>query len=84
MTYAVGGRQYVVTVDGGHGAFGTRLGDYVWAYAWQTIPDLCLAGLGIWRPRSFANTGRRNDFAMIGRRRSERHPANGTIGRAEL
>ncbi|MGJ5175413.1 hypothetical protein ACQR16_04100 [Bradyrhizobium oligotrophicum] len=27
------GRQYVVTVDGGHGSFGTRLGDYVRAYA---------------------------------------------------
>jgi quinoprotein glucose dehydrogenase len=33
MTYAVDGRQYVVTVDGGHGSFGTRLGDYVRAYA---------------------------------------------------
>ncbi|MDD1518933.1 hypothetical protein DCG74_19205 [Bradyrhizobium sp. WBAH42] len=26
-------RQYVVTVDGGHGSFGTRLGDCVRAYA---------------------------------------------------
>lgn len=33
MTYEAGGRQYVVTVDGGHGSFGTRLGDYVRAYA---------------------------------------------------
>jgi quinoprotein glucose dehydrogenase len=33
MTYSVNGRQYVVTVDGGHGSFGTRLGDYVRAYA---------------------------------------------------
>jgi quinoprotein glucose dehydrogenase len=33
MTYAVDGRQYVVTVDGGHGSLGTRLGDYVRAYA---------------------------------------------------
>jgi quinoprotein glucose dehydrogenase len=33
MTYAVDGRQYVVTVDGGHGSFGTKLGDYVRAYA---------------------------------------------------
>lgn len=33
MTYAVNGRQYVVTVDGGHGSFGTKLGDYVRAYA---------------------------------------------------
>jgi quinoprotein glucose dehydrogenase len=33
MTYEVSGKQYVVTVDGGHGSFGTRLGDYVRAYA---------------------------------------------------
>lgn len=33
MTYEEGGRQYVVTVDGGHGSFGTKLGDYVRAYA---------------------------------------------------
>ncbi|MDU6835930.1 MAG: membrane-bound PQQ-dependent dehydrogenase, glucose/quinate/shikimate family, partial [Bradyrhizobium sp.] len=33
MTYEAGGRQYIVTVDGGHGSFGTRLGDYVRAYA---------------------------------------------------
>ncbi len=33
MTYEVNGRQYVVTVDGGHGSFGTKLGDYVRAYA---------------------------------------------------
>ncbi|WP_315806756.1 MULTISPECIES: glucose/quinate/shikimate family membrane-bound PQQ-dependent dehydrogenase [unclassified Bradyrhizobium] len=33
MTYEAGGRQYVVTVDGGHGSFGTKLGDYVRAYA---------------------------------------------------
>jgi quinoprotein glucose dehydrogenase len=33
MTYAVGGRQYIVTVDGGHGSFGTKLGDYIRAYA---------------------------------------------------
>lgn len=33
MTYMQNGRQYVVTVDGGHGSFGTRLGDYVRAYA---------------------------------------------------
>lgn len=26
-------KQYVVTVDGGHGSFGTKLGDYVRAYA---------------------------------------------------
>jgi quinoprotein glucose dehydrogenase len=32
MTYEVGGRQYVVTVDGGHGSFGTKQGDYVRAY----------------------------------------------------
>ncbi|MGY4625630.1 membrane-bound PQQ-dependent dehydrogenase, glucose/quinate/shikimate family [Bradyrhizobium sp. USDA 4486] len=33
MTYEAGGKQYVVTVDGGHGSFGTKLGDYVRAYA---------------------------------------------------
>jgi quinoprotein glucose dehydrogenase len=33
MTYAVNGKQYVVTVDGGHGSFGTKLGDYIRAYA---------------------------------------------------
>lgn len=33
MTYAVNGRQYVVIAAGGHGSFGTQLGDYVIAYA---------------------------------------------------
>jgi quinoprotein glucose dehydrogenase len=32
MSYEVDGRQYVVTVDGGHGSFGTKEGDYVRAY----------------------------------------------------
>lgn len=32
MTYAVDGKQYVVTADGGHGSFGTKLGDYIVAY----------------------------------------------------
>lgn len=36
MTYEVNGKQFVVTVDGGHGSFGTKLGDYVRAYA---LPD---------------------------------------------
>ena len=36
MTYEANGHQYVVTVDGGHGSFGTREGDYVVAYA---LPD---------------------------------------------
>jgi quinoprotein glucose dehydrogenase len=36
MTYEADGKQYVVTVDGGHGSFGTKLGDYVRAYA---LPD---------------------------------------------
>jgi quinoprotein glucose dehydrogenase len=36
MTYAVNGKQYVVTVAGGHGSFGTKLGDYVRAYALET------------------------------------------------
>ncbi len=33
MTYAAGGRQFVVTAAGGHGSFHTRRGDYVIAYA---------------------------------------------------
>ena len=33
MTYEADGRQFVVTVDGGHRSFGTKLGDYVRAYA---------------------------------------------------
>lgn len=33
MSYAVDGRQYVVIAAGGHGSFGTKLGDYVIAYA---------------------------------------------------
>lgn len=36
MTYAAGGRQYVVIMAGGHGSFGTRMGDYLVAYA---LPD---------------------------------------------
>lgn len=33
MTYEANGHQYVVTVDGGHGSFGTKEGDYIIAYA---------------------------------------------------
>lgn len=33
MTYAAGGKQYVVIAAGGHGSFGTKLGDYIIAYA---------------------------------------------------
>ncbi|KQR90295.1 glucose dehydrogenase [Burkholderia sp. Leaf177] len=36
MTYEAGGKQYVVIAAGGHGSFGTKLGDYVVAYA---LPD---------------------------------------------
>jgi quinoprotein glucose dehydrogenase len=36
MTYEANGKQYVVTVAGGHGSFGTKLGDYVRAYALST------------------------------------------------
>jgi quinoprotein glucose dehydrogenase len=32
MSYAIDGRQYVVTAVGGHGSFGTKRGDYVIAY----------------------------------------------------
>jgi quinoprotein glucose dehydrogenase len=33
ITYVVDGRQYVVTAAGGHGSFGTKIGDYVIAYS---------------------------------------------------
>jgi len=36
MTYSVNGKQFVVTVDGGHGSFGTKMGDYIVAYS---LPD---------------------------------------------
>jgi quinoprotein glucose dehydrogenase len=36
MTYAINGKQYVVTAAGGHGSFGTKAGDYVIAYS---LPD---------------------------------------------
>ncbi|MBK0031988.1 glucose/quinate/shikimate family membrane-bound PQQ-dependent dehydrogenase [Erwinia sp. S43] len=36
MTYEVNGKQYVVIVAGGHGSFGTKMGDHVIAYA---LPD---------------------------------------------
>ncbi|MFM0616306.1 glucose/quinate/shikimate family membrane-bound PQQ-dependent dehydrogenase [Paraburkholderia nemoris] len=36
MSYQVNGKQYVVIAAGGHGSFGTKLGDYIIAYA---LPD---------------------------------------------
>lgn len=33
MSYALDGRQYIVTAAGGHGSFGTKRGDYVIAYS---------------------------------------------------
>ena len=36
MTYEANGKQYIVIAAGGHGSFGTKLGDYVIAYA---LPD---------------------------------------------
>ncbi len=36
MTYEANGKQYVVIAAGGHGSFGTKLGDYIVAYA---LPD---------------------------------------------
>jgi quinoprotein glucose dehydrogenase len=33
MTYAVDGKQFVLIVAGGHGSVGTKVGDYVLAYA---------------------------------------------------
>jgi len=38
MSYAVGGRQYVVVAAGGHAKFGTTRGDYVLAYALPQSP----------------------------------------------
>ncbi len=32
MTYEVDGKQYLVIVAGGHGSFGTKMGDYIIAY----------------------------------------------------
>ncbi|NNH01337.1 glucose/quinate/shikimate family membrane-bound PQQ-dependent dehydrogenase [Acinetobacter sp. ANC 5414] len=36
MTYEANGKQYVVIMAGGHGSFGTKIGDYLVAYA---LPD---------------------------------------------
>lgn len=36
MTYEIDGKQYVVIMAGGHGSFGTKMGDYLVAYA---LPD---------------------------------------------
>nr|WP_174506647.1 glucose/quinate/shikimate family membrane-bound PQQ-dependent dehydrogenase [Acinetobacter sp. Marseille-Q1620] len=36
MTYESNGKQYVVIMAGGHGSFGTKMGDYLVAYA---LPD---------------------------------------------
>lgn len=33
MSYEANGRQFILTADGGHGSFGTKLGDYIVAYA---------------------------------------------------
>ena len=33
MTYLLNGRQYVVIAAGGHGKLGTKLGDYIVAFA---------------------------------------------------
>ncbi|SAK50391.1 glucose/quinate/shikimate family membrane-bound PQQ-dependent dehydrogenase [Caballeronia ptereochthonis] len=33
MSYSIDGRQYIVIAAGGHGSFGTKLGDHVIAYA---------------------------------------------------
>ena len=36
MTYSIGGKQYVVIMAGGHGSFGTKMGDSLVAYG---LPD---------------------------------------------
>ena len=33
MTYEINGKQYIVIMAGGHGSFGTKMGDYLVAYA---------------------------------------------------
>lgn len=33
MSYSAGGKQYILTVDGGHTDFHTKTGDYIRAYA---------------------------------------------------
>ena len=33
MTYEADGRQYVLIMAGGHGSFGTKMGDSLMAYA---------------------------------------------------
>jgi quinoprotein glucose dehydrogenase len=33
MTYEAGGKQYVVICAGGHGKLGTKMGDFVVAFA---------------------------------------------------
>lgn len=38
MTYALGGKQYLVIAAGGHGKLGTKQGDYVMAFALQGRP----------------------------------------------
>ncbi|MBV1838661.1 glucose/quinate/shikimate family membrane-bound PQQ-dependent dehydrogenase [Acetobacter estunensis] len=38
MTYEANGKQYVLTADGGHGSFGTKLGDYIVAYTLADTP----------------------------------------------
>ena len=39
MTYEVNGKQYVVISAGGHGSFGTKMGDYIVAYAPRMTPN---------------------------------------------
>jgi len=38
MSYEVKGKQYIVSFDAGHGSFGTKLGDYLRAYALSDTP----------------------------------------------
>ena len=39
MTHEVNGKQYVVISAGGHGSFGTKMGDYIVAYALRMTPN---------------------------------------------
>ena len=58
MTYEDNGKQYVVTVDDGHGSFGMKLGDYVRAYALPEKGQRGGCGL-VGEPGSVATTSAR-------------------------
>jgi quinoprotein glucose dehydrogenase len=40
MTYTLNGKQYVVIAAGGHGKLGSKMGDYVIAFALPYAPRI--------------------------------------------